>query len=275
MFHRLSIMFYKLDPRDYPEYMRCQRSTEQPGTVLMESRAMQGIRYTVPIGYLLSILYFYCYHRPRLCFADRELAKLHHYFYPSAGYSTPIGIVAGVIYACYYDGYRDCSDQSALRAIEQERARAMEAWGQYEERRKERGKSERWGALYALLPSVFAFGDSKSSQVAAGLPEKSYEDFIEPYGILSVGQQTAAPHDPSFYEHYSKHQVDALVSRAMKLRKSSEEERWLHTAGRLGSYGIVGMLLTWNSGRMFFRLFMGLGLGVVCAGVISGTKMDT
>ncbi|RNF07778.1 hypothetical protein TraAM80_03152 [Trypanosoma rangeli] len=105
---RLSILFYHINPHDYPFFLQCERSTEQPGVILMESHAMQGIRCTVPVVYLLSILYFYGYHRPRLPFADHILSKLHHYFYPSAGYSTPVGgILLRLAYACYYDGVRN------------------------------------------------------------------------------------------------------------------------------------------------------------------------
>ncbi|EAN79391.1 uncharacterized protein TEOVI_000777300 [Trypanosoma equiperdum] len=272
---RLSILFYQIDPRDYPEYMECARSTEQPGTILMESRAMQGVRRVVPIGYLLSVLYFYGYRRPRLSFADRELSKLHHYFYPSAGYSTPIGILGGIAYACYYDGFCGCSEERAARAVLWERSKAMVAWRQHQrmQREKENAEGQQHHWLWSRLTfSWSGCGHSSGDDKAQTL---SYEDFLDPYGVVSVGKQAVEVHDPSFYQIYSKEQVDTLVSAAMRLRKSPEEERWLRTSGRFGGYGIIGMLLTWNSGGMFFRLFMGLGFGVVCAGAISGAKLDS
>ncbi|RNF20494.1 uncharacterized protein Tco025E_03756 [Trypanosoma conorhini] len=264
---RFSILFYQINPHDYPLFLQCERSTEQPGVILMESRAMQGIRCFVPVGYLFSILYFYGYHRPRLPFADRPLSKLHHYFYPSAGYSTPVGALLGLAYAYHYDGCVACSEESVARAIKRERAMAVIACRQHMQKQREEEEAARkrfswWRRLV-------------SSKAAAAPLTASYEDFLDPNGILSVGRQTAEVQDPSFYRHYSKQQVDALVSAAMKLRQSPEERRWLRTAGRLGGYGIMGMLLTWNSGGMFFRLFMGLGLGVVSGALISGTKLDS
>ncbi|ESL07906.1 hypothetical protein TRSC58_04400 [Trypanosoma rangeli SC58] len=262
-----SILLYHINPHDYPVFLQCERSTEQPGAILMESRAMQGIRCTVPVGYLLSILYFYGYHRPRLPFADRPLSKLHHYFYPSAGYSTPVGILLGLAYACYYDGYVACSEESVARKIKHERTRAVIAWRQHMQKQREEEEATRkrrsWWRILAF------------SKAAAAPYATSYEDFLDSNGILSVGRQTAEVQDPSFYQLYSKHQVDALVSAAMKLRQSPEEQRWLLTAGRLGGYGIMGMLLTWNSGGMCFRSFMGLGLGVTSGALISGTNLDS
>ncbi|KAH9600153.1 hypothetical protein LSM04_004863 [Trypanosoma melophagium] len=273
----LSILFYRINPHDYPQYMQCERSTDQPGTILMESRAMQGIRRVVPVGYLFSLLYFYAYHRPRLPFADRPLAKLHHYFYPSAGYSTPIGIAGGIAYAWGQDGYRDCSPENVRQRVERERARALMAWKQQEQQRRETEREVEGNVGEATLRRWLSWCGFSLRPRAPSLVvqrETSYEDFLEPNGILSVGKQTVGIHDPSYYQYYTKEQVDALVSKAMKLRQSPDEERWLKTSGRLGAYGIMGMLLTWNSGGFFFRLFMGLGLGVVSAGVISGTKLD-
>ncbi|ESS64808.1 hypothetical protein TcG_06562 [Trypanosoma cruzi] len=264
---RLSIMFYRINPHDYPLFMQCERSSEQPGAILMESRVLQGIRYTVSLGYLLSILYFYGYHRPRLPFADRPLAKLHHYFYPSAGYSTPIGISVGLAYACFYDGHVACSEENVTREAKRERGRAVMAWKQHMQRQREEEeaaqKRRSWWNLLIL------------SKAPASDCRTSYEEFLDRNGVLSVGRQATEVEDASFYQLYSKQQVDALVSAAMKLRQSPEEQRWLWTASRLGSYGVLGMLLTWNSGGMFFRSFMGLGLGVVSGAFISGVKLDS
>ncbi|KEG06686.1 hypothetical protein DQ04_12751020 [Trypanosoma grayi] len=269
---RLSIMFYQIDPRDYPLYMQCERITEQPGIIVMESRAMQGIRCTVPAGYLLSVLYFYAYHRPRLPFADRPLSRLHHYFYPSGAYSTPLGILLGVAYTCYYDGYDACSAGNVERAVKRERARALIAWQQHQQLQREEEEAARRRRPWWRVLTSFS---STTTAAAAAERVTSYEDFLEPNGILGVGQQTAEVHDPVFYQLYSKNQVDALVSAAMKLRQSPDEERWLRTSGRLGGYGIMGMLLTWNSGGLFYRMFMGLGLGVIGGAVISGLKLDS
>ncbi|ORC86153.1 uncharacterized protein TM35_000301930 [Trypanosoma theileri] len=275
---RLSIILYRINPDDYPQYMQCERSSEQPGTLLMESRAMQGVRRVVPVGYLFSLFYFYAYYRPRLPFADRSLARLHHYFYPSAGYSTPIGIISGLAYACVQDGYTDCSLESVKQAKERERGRAIMAWKQQQQLQREMEKEMEGNVGEATLRKWLSWcGVSlhpNKQKPPVSQRETSYEDFLDPNGIISVGKQTREIHDPSFYHYYTKEQVDALVSKAMKLRQSPDEERWLKTSGRLGAYGIMGMLLLWNSGGLFFRLFMGLGLGVVSASVISGTKLD-
>nr|CCC95027.1 conserved hypothetical protein [Trypanosoma congolense IL3000] len=271
---RFCIMFYQINPSDYPEYMKCERVSEQPGTVLMESRAMQGIRRTVPIGYLLSVLYFYGYHRPRLSFADREISKLHHYFYPSAGYTTPLGIAGGIAYACYFDGFCNCSRENVASAANKERSRALAAWKQHQDLWELQQASQCWYSWRRLLSfgryrQGFGGGDDGKDRRA------TYEDFLDPHGIIGVGKQVPEVNDLSFYQYYNKQQVDALVSAAMRLRRSPEEERWIQTCGRLGGYGSIGMLLTWNSRGMFFRLFMGLGLGVVCGGFISAAKLDS
>ncbi|GET86909.1 hypothetical protein, conserved [Leishmania tarentolae] len=316
----LNFIALAIDLRDYPGYATCMRATDYPGLALCEYSAAAGMRYTVPLGYAASVLYFYLYHRPRLSFADRSLTKLHHYFYPSAGYSTPLGIIGGVLY-----GASECVQGLTPAALEATAARekraAVMAAAQYS--RRHRAAKERLKAEQSFTSKTLAWlrlcEDPVQVELARmGLGEESiaWETLLVPQGYLWT-QLHSVVHDPARYRgceatlatgtatspsaserlsepsgganaqcpspsggsfcsraHFTKPQVDAIVSRIGTLRASPEDDRWMRSAGRCGVYGIFGMLLTWNSGGAFFRAQMGLGLGVTVASVVSATRLD-
>lgn len=88
----------KIDLDCYPLLREVPRSSEVPGYILIEQFALQGIRGGVSVGCLATALFFYLVHRPRLSFADRSLARLHHYLIPSIGYYSPLGALGGTIF---------------------------------------------------------------------------------------------------------------------------------------------------------------------------------
>ncbi|KAK7198634.1 hypothetical protein NESM_000827000 [Novymonas esmeraldas] len=316
VWHVLSL---KVDLRDYPEYATCVGATEHPGLALCEYYAFSGMRYTVPLGYAASVAYFYLYRRPRLSFADRALEKLHHYFYPSAAYTAPLGIVGGVLY-----GTTDCVrglSPAALDAVAaREKAAAAMAASHYNQRR--RAATAQLEATQSLASKVLVGLRLRDDPVRAellrmGLGEDSvtWESLLVPHGYLWT-KQNSLVHDVARYRsdncagvdvavaaraspspacgspstsagaaaggagaaaaeaHLTKAQVDAVVSRLATLRVSADEHRWVRTTGRCGFYGVVGMLLTWNSGGALFRAQMGLGLGVVVGSAVSATRLD-
>ncbi|KAG5484021.1 hypothetical protein LSCM1_05873 [Leishmania martiniquensis] len=314
--HLLSLV---VDLRDYPGYATCVRATEYPGLALCEYSATVGMRYTVPLGYAASVAYFYLYHRPRLSFADRSLAKLHHYFYPSAGYSTPLGIAGGVLYNAL-ECLQGLTPASLEATAAREKAAAVMAAEQYSQRHraaKKRLRAEQSFASRALVWLRLREDPVQAALVRMGLGEAgiAWETLLVPQGYLWT-QLHSVVHDPARYRGYrapatsspaaptsaaslgrsrgasaapcssppdltsstrayfTKPQVDAVVSRVGTLRTSPEDDRWMRSAGRFGTYGIFGMLLTWNSGGALFRALMGLGLGVTIGGLVSATRLD-
>ncbi|CAJ1019526.1 hypothetical protein Q4I32_001985 [Leishmania shawi] len=316
----LNLISLVVDLRDYPGYATCTRATEYPGLALCEYSAATGMRYTVPLGYAASVVYFYFYHRPRLSFADRSLTKLHHYFYPSAGYSAPLGIIGGVLY-----GAGECAQELTPAALEataaREKAAALMAAEQYSQRH--RAAKRRLKAEQSFLSKALALLRLREDPVQAelarmGLGEDiiAWETLLVPQGYLwtqlhstvhdiaryrdygtpvvagaavltsadgRVGEPSDAAHTPcsssfTFLSpsrvYFTKPQVDAVVSRIGTLRVSPEDDRWMRSAGRCGAYGVLGMLLTWNSGGALFRAQMGLGLGVTIGGLASATRLD-
>ncbi|KAG5505254.1 hypothetical protein JIQ42_07461 [Leishmania sp. Namibia] len=201
-FHLLSLV---VDLRDYPGYATCARATEYPGLALCEYNAAAGMRYTVPLGYAASVAYFYLYHRPRLSFADRSLTKLHHYFYPSAGYSAPLGIVGGVLY-----GAVDCVQGLTPAALEaaaaREKTAAVMAAEQYNQRHREAKK--RLNAEQSLASKALVWLRLREDPVQAalarmGLGEENmtWETLLVPQGYLWT-QLHSVVHDPARYRGY-------------------------------------------------------------------------
>ncbi|KPI88632.1 hypothetical protein ABL78_2236 [Leptomonas seymouri] len=308
----VALLTERVDLRDYPDYAGCIRANEFLGATLCEYYAATGMRCTVPLGYAASILYFYLYHRPRLSFADRPLSKLHHFFFPSAGYSTPLGVVGGIGVG-FYQCAQDLSP-ARLRAITQkEKHDAVMAASQYMQRRSAaegRLRAEQLFVSRALVALHLQADPVERELARLGLGERvSWESLLVPHGVLWTAAHSKV-HDASRYKNYegpvdaaenapapsscaaagaekpptepqvgrgayfTKIQTDALVSRAATLRSSPDEDRWMRSAGRLGAYGIFTMLLAWNSGSALFRLNMGLGLGVTVGAVASATRLD-
>jgi hypothetical protein len=311
----LALLTSRVDLRDYPDYAVCIRSNEWIGATLCEYYAATGVRYAVPLGYAASIAYFYLYHRPRLSFADRPLAKLHHCFFPSAGYSTPVGAIGGVgvgLYQCSQD-----ISPAGLQAItEKEKSAAAMAASQYALRRdaaEQQLRAERSFTSKALVALHLQTDPVKEELTRLGLGEQRmpWESLLVQHGVLWTSLHSKV-HNPAQYKdyngpvvseteasaaspssstaatagsssgtqtspstpHFTKPQLDALVSQAAKRRTSPEEDRWMRSAGRFGAYGIFTMLLAWNSGNGLFRLSMGLGLGVTAGAVVSATRLD-
>ncbi|CAC9465440.1 conserved hypothetical protein [Leishmania infantum JPCM5] len=201
----LNFISLAIELRDYPGYATCIRATEYPGLALCEYSAVTGMRYTVPLGYAASAVYFYLYHRPRLSFADRSLTKLHHYFYPSAGYSTPLGIIGGVLY-----GAAECVQGLTPAALEataaREKAAAVMAAEQYSQRHraaKQRLKAEQSFASKALAWLRLCEDPVQAELARMGLGEDSiaWETLLVPQGYLWT-QLHSVVHDPARYRGY-------------------------------------------------------------------------
>ncbi|KAG5509545.1 hypothetical protein JKF63_06250 [Porcisia hertigi] len=316
----LNLISLSVDLRDYPGYAACTRATEYPGLALCEYSAATGMRYTVPLGYAASVAHFYLYRLPRLSFADRTLVKLHHYLYPSAGYSTPIGILGGVLWDAR-QSVQGLTPAALEATAAREKAAAVMAVEQYDERR--RGAKEGLERTQSFTSKALVWlrlcedpVQTELERMGLGADSIAWEALLEPHGYLST-QLHSFVHDPARYRgcvasvasgasaptpedtrctqpagaastagpsssglswtskaYFTKSQVDAIVSRLWALRASPEDDRWMRTSGRCGAYGVLGMLLTWNSGGAIFRSMMGLGLGVTIGGFLSATRLD-
>lgn len=102
---RWSIVFHKVSIDDYPWIRNTPMLTEYPGLALWELSMYRAVRYSCSIGFMLSPFVWFL-RRKRLPFADRPLYKLHHVFFPSAGYATYAGVIWGtgeVMWRCYVD----------------------------------------------------------------------------------------------------------------------------------------------------------------------------
>lgn len=305
----LQLLLLRVDMRDYPDYAACERASEYPGLALCEYSAATGMRWAVPLGYAASVLYYYLVHRPRLSFADRAHTRLHHFFYPSAGYSTPIGVLGGVAY-----GTADTTCSLTPTALEttaaREKAAAVMAAAQYAQRRRvaeTRLRAEASAASRALVWLRLREDPVQAELARMGLGEAhvAWEALLVPHGYLWTRQHSCV-HDVARYRGYdgplvptaastslpspssssaraarpaseayfTKEQVDAVVSRLATRRTSTDEDRWMRSAGRCGCYGVLSMLLAWNSGGALFRAQMGLGLGVVVGAIASATRVD-
>jgi hypothetical protein len=102
---RWSIVFHKVSLEDYPWIRNTPMLTEYPGLALWELCMYRAVRYACSIGFAVSPFVWFL-QRKRLPFADRPLFKLHHVFFPSAGYGTYAGFglgTADVMWRCYND----------------------------------------------------------------------------------------------------------------------------------------------------------------------------
>ncbi|KAL7704619.1 hypothetical protein N2W54_003991 [Lotmaria passim] len=203
----IAILGERVDLRDYPDYAACIRASEFIGATLCEYYAAAGVRYTVPLGYAASVAYFYLYHRPRLSFADRSLAKLHHYFFPSAGYSTPLGVVGGVgvgLYRCS----QDLSPAGLQATTQKEKTDAVMAATQYAQRRaaaEAQLRLEQSFASKALVALHLQADPVKKELVRLGLGEEaeaaSWETMLIRHGVLWTASHSQV-HDATRYKDY-------------------------------------------------------------------------
>lgn len=111
-----SVLFHEVSLNEYPWLARTPYMTTYPGMTLLELSMLRGVRYCALTGFALSPL-VWLYRRKRLPFAERPLCKMHHYFFPSAGYSTASGIVGG-IGECLYTARRDIGPAHPDKATE-------------------------------------------------------------------------------------------------------------------------------------------------------------
>lgn len=118
---RVSSLFHRVNLLEYPEINSVPMLSDRPGLAILETHIAQGIRVCVPIGFLLSPFWWH-FHKKTIPFADRPLAKFHHYFYPSAGYATPIGVVGGTCNALW-TGYQEFGPPSPDKAAERKLVR--------------------------------------------------------------------------------------------------------------------------------------------------------
>lgn len=284
----VGLLTHRISLAAYPDYASLERSSDVPGYILLEQYMVRGIRQAVPVGFLVSTAYFYLALRPRLSFADRSLARFHHYFYPSAGYATPLGAVVGALSGAAEFG-RSASVETLTKRLEEERRGAERALELRERRRlavvqRVRSQQSLWSAWRVKMgwdPDPVAVHLSR-----AGLSgEMTWQDMLVPYSLSWVRARSRteagddAPRASMLREDsspraFDKVQVDYVVSQAMAFRLDETCDRYTKTAGRCSSCGVLACLLLWNSGNMFFRMNMGLGLGIFGGSLISASRID-
>lgn len=273
---------------DYPCYSESEAASTRPGVQLCEHHFIRGVRYGALTGYAATTAYFYLWVLRRSSFSDRLTLKLHHYFYGSAGYTAPIGGLAGLAYGTLREA-QGLAPAAVERRAAREREEAASALHQYNRKRdlasaRLEDRLARGRSRLARLLGVGAAGDREQRRHLQRLyPARGLEDMYPPLGLLWVRERSLV-NDPQRYasgdgetagqRRLTKAQTDALVSRAMQTRLGKEESRWQKTASRFGLYGIITMLLFWNSGGAFFRFNMGMGAGVALGAVLSASRID-
>lgn len=220
------------------------RALDRPGLHLAENHALRGVRYAAGLGYMATLLYFYGYHRPRLPFAERPLAKLHHIFYPSAGYTTPVGLLTGLLYGAYVEADR-VSEAHVAAVKASDKKAAVAAFEQYTQRKRAaearlKGMEPWWTTLGVYLGLA---RDPKPDQLARMNfpPEEAKKDwtgFVKPYSMLWVEQRSRRVHDAGFYRGDLPRGcvLDAYPDPpAASSAKGAAERSAAPTAGRLGA----------------------------------------
>lgn len=300
MLKTIRLLSENVNLKDYPDYAQCPRVSAVPGCVLMEQYAVQGIRLSVPAGCLAATAYFFLYHRPRLSFSDRSLARLHHYFYPSAGYTTPIGALGGVAYGVYR--LHETSHPERLVDLHRKQIEAAkEAFRLREQRRAAvASRASKNQTLYHAVKVWAGLADPPSVTALQKLGlqrDIPWQEMLIPYSLAWVSIHSLLC-DPRWYQfdnhlsrenlpairagpsqclgsgRFTKLQIDDLVSRATLARRDPTNERWTQNAGRCASCGVLSCSLFWKSGSLLFRCSMGLGLGIFAGSIISAMKLD-
>lgn len=230
----LGIFSEPVNLQDYPDYAGIPRSSNIPGYILLEQYAVSGVRVSVGLGLLGSTAYFYLFHRPRLPFADRPLARLHHYFYPSAGYSTPIGIVGGT----GYHMYQYHQSYSLPKLMEQERREKAAAKRSYDLRERRRSAvvrrvQEQQSWMSKLR--VWMGWEPEPSRVALtrlGLErEIPWVEMLTPYSLSWVASRSVV-HDPAWYKlRHSQSSSAASASASADSRPETKRGENIRVAG--------------------------------------------
>lgn len=139
-------LFQRVHVTDYPDYAALDRVSDRPAVLICEQHMFRFIRIVVASGYLFSTLRFYLYIYPRTPFADRPLLYLHHYFFPSAGWSTPVGAAMGWCYGTYRES-KQIAHTAVCAAAARERTEAVCACNAQQQQQQRR----------ASQPSVLSF----------------------------------------------------------------------------------------------------------------------
>lgn len=165
------------------------RSTEVPGYILIEEFALQGIRVCVSAGCLATTAYFYLFHRPRLSFADRSLARLHHYFTPSIGYTTPLGALGGIALGlCNYQ--KETSVERLAKEYEKEVCAAQRAETLHDRKRDAiTSRARKHQSLWKKMKVHLRFESDPAEEALAryGLQNKlHWEDTLSPFQFASI-----------------------------------------------------------------------------------------
>ncbi|CCW61888.1 unnamed protein product [Phytomonas sp. EM1] len=197
----LHLYFANISTRDYPNFTREEHDLQKPGVILGKHYALRGIRIVVPISCGLSVMYFYFYHIPRLAMAKRPLAKLSHYFYPSAAYGTPVGLLGGLTYGAIQENAR-LREDVLTNTLQQQRQAVEEALRHFEIRRARASARVEASLPWYVKPLVFLHlvEDPVAAQLRRmGLSRKSWQDLVEPNSLLGVSMRYSRVEDPRWY----------------------------------------------------------------------------
>lgn len=165
------------------------RGSEVPGCILIEEFALQGIRVGVCAGCIGTTAYFYLFHRSRLSFADRSLARLHHYFTPSIGYSTPLGALGGIAVGLY-NYQKEASNERLVKQYEKEVCAAQRAESLHDRKRdaiisRARKQQSLWKKLKVRLR--FESDPAEEALIRYGFLNKlQWEDTLSPFQLASI-----------------------------------------------------------------------------------------
>lgn len=278
---------------DYPSYADFPVAITHPGILLAEHYAFQGVRYAVNAGYAACFVYFYLFYRPRLPFADRPLARLHHMLFPTAAYTTPLGIAGGLAYGAVQQS--TAVQEGAVAASLQQEVKAADVSLAGYERRRASARLRYWSGLpwwtRAAVHCHLVTDPTEAQLVARGFPPKSLEDMLMTNSLSWVAARSGQHDSLCWYRDavidaafstpgapaapvFSKLQSDYLVSQCLQILTDPTASRWLYTAGRCSFLGMVTFSLAWRSGHVISRIGMGLGAGVSAASVFSALQLD-
>ncbi|CCW66830.1 unnamed protein product [Phytomonas sp. Hart1] len=199
--HPFYFYFSTLNRRDYPDLTKDEHDLWRPGLVLAKHYGISGIRVVVPMSGTISLVYFYLYHIRRLPLVRRPLARLGDYFYPSVAYSTPLGLLGGLVYGAMREN-PGLQDDAVARTLREER-HAVEASLRYYETRRSRAAA-RVGVSLPWFVRLLGFLRLTRDPVDArlrrmGLPRKVWQDLVEPNSLLWVSIHYSKVDDARWY----------------------------------------------------------------------------
>lgn len=199
------IFFQRVPLEDYPEYAACPVSPEYPGAIIGEHFGLAGARWCTAAGYAATAAYFYGVRRPRLSFADRATVKLHHYLFPSAGYTVPVGVVSGIAYGALREGKR-VEPAAVAAALHREEVEARAAQQQHEKRARLvemalRARQSTWSRIAVALRIQPDPVKAKMKQLGLIEP-RTWESFATKGGRVHVELHSCV-HDRRWYKDYT------------------------------------------------------------------------